>query len=280
MSKEELMNGEDRESFLKKFRVDGKVALVTGGSRGIGRSIALGLAEAGADVALASRKLPDLEAVAEEIEGMGRKALAVAANVRHLPEVDTLVERTVAEFGRVDILVNNAGTNVAFDSVFNMDEKIWDVIMGLNLKTSYFLSQAVGKIMREKGGGSIINIASEEGMRPGVGRSIYAISKAGVIMLTKALAQEWGQYNIRANAIAPGVVKTRLSTALWSDPVIRGNTEDDTALGRIAEPEEMVGAALFLASEASSYMTGETLTLNGGLFASVRTLLSTIPPKQ
>jgi len=117
-------------------------------------------------------------------------------------------------------------------------------------------------------------------MRPGVGRSIYAISKAGVIMLTKALAQEWGQYNIRANAIAPGVVKTRLSTALWSDPIIRGNTENDTALGRIAEPEEMVGAALFLASDASSYMTGQTLALNGGLFASVRTLLSTIPPQE
>lgn len=274
------MSAEGKESFLGKFRVDGKVALVTGGSRGIGRSIALGLAEAGADVALASRKLPDLETVAGEIEGRGRKALAVAANVRHLPEIDTLVERVASEFGHIDILVNNAGTNVAFDSVFNLDEKVWDVIMGLNLKSSFFMSQAVGKIMREKGGGSIINIASEEGMRPGVGRSIYAISKAGVIMLTKALAQEWGQYNIRANAIAPGVIKTRLSTALWSDPVIRGRTEDSTALGRIAEPEEMVGAALFLASDASSYMTGQTLTLNGGLFASVRTLLSTIPTKE
>ena len=274
------MSAEGKESFLGKFRVDGKVALVTGGSRGIGRSIALGLAEAGADVALASRKLPDLEAVAGEIESMGRKALAVAANVRHLPEIDTLVEKVASEFGHIDILVNNAGTNVAFDSVFNLDEKVWDVIMGLNLKASFFMSQAVGRIMREKGGGSIINIASEEGMRPGVGRSIYAISKAGVIMLTQALAQEWGQYSIRANAIAPGVVKTRLSTALWSDPVIRGNTENDTALGRIAEPEEMVGAALFLASDASSYMTGQTLTLNGGLFASVRTLLSTVPPQE
>ena len=274
------MSAERGESFLDKFRLEGKVALVTGGSRGIGRSIALGLAEAGADVALASRKLPDLEAVAQEITSKGRKALPVAANVRHLPEIDSVVEKTMSEFGRIDVLVNNAGTNVVFDSVFNLDEKVWDVIIGLNLKACFFLSQAVGQIMRDKGGGSIINIASEEGIRPGVGRGIYAISKAGVIMLTQVLAQEWGQYGIRANAIAPAVVKTRLSTALWSDPVIRARTEDNTALGRIAEPEEMVGAALFLASDASSYMTGQTLALNGGHYASVKTLLSTIPQKE
>ena len=270
------MNAEHKESILDKFHLEGKVALVTGGSRGIGRSIALGLGQAGADVVLASRKLPDLEAVAQEIAQMGRKALPVAANVRHLPEISNLVKTAMDEFGRIDILVNNAGTNIVFGSVFNMDEKAWDIIMGLNLKGYFFLSQAVGQIMRDKGGGNIISIASENGIRPGVGLGIYSVSKAGVIMLTKVLAQEWGQYNIRANAIAPGVVRTRLSTALQSNPVIRGRTEDSAALGRIAEPEEIVGAALFLASDASSYMTGQTLVLDGGHFSSVRTLLSTI----
>lgn len=270
------MTEEQKQSFLDRFRVDGKVALITGGSRGIGRSIALGLAEAGADVALASRKLPDLEGVAEEVRSLGRKAKPIAANIRHLEEIDSLVKAAVDEFGRIDILVNNAGTNVAFDSVFKMDEKIWDVTMGLNLKAPFFLSQAVGKIMRDEGGGRIINTASVEALRPGLGRGIYAISKAGLMMMTQVLAQEWGQYGIRVNAIAPSVTKTRLSTALWSDPVIRQTTEDDTALGRIAEPDEMVGAVLYLASDASSYMTGQLLVLDGGHFAAVGKLLSTI----
>lgn len=268
------------ELFLDKFRLDGKVALITGASRGIGRAIALGLAEAGADVVLASRKLPDLEAVAQEISQRGRKALAVPANVRHLPEIDNLVKKAADELHHIDILVNNAGTNPVFGSVFNIDEKAWDVTIGLNLKGYFFLSQAVGKVMRDKGGGSIINISSEDGIRPGLGVGVYSISKAGVIMLTQVLAQEWGQYNIRANAIAPGVVKTRFSEALWKNPVTRGAAEDSTALGRIAEPEEIVSAALFLASDASSYMTGQTIVLDGGHFSSVRTLLSTISPTE
>jgi NAD(P)-dependent dehydrogenase (short-subunit alcohol dehydrogenase family) len=269
-----------RPLFLDRFRVPGKVALVTGASRGIGRTIALGLAEAGADVILAARKLPDLETVAEEISQRGRKALPVSANVRHLPEIDNLVKRAVDEFGHIDILVNNAGTNPVFGSVFDFDEQAWDVTLGLNLKGYFFLSQAVGKLMREEGGGNIINVASVDGIRPRIGGGIYAISKAGIIMLTKVLAQEWGQYNIRVNAIAPGLVRTRFSQALWDNPLIRETTEDNTALGRIGEPEEIVGAALFLASEASSYMTGQTIVLDGGHFSSVRTLLSTITPER
>jgi len=267
------MSDKKRGAFLEKFHLPGKVALVTGGSRGIGRSIALGLAEAGADVVLASRKLPDLEAVAQEITDMGRKALPVSANVRHLPEIDNLVKKAVDEFGHIDILVNNAGTNPVFGSAFNVEEPAWDVIMGLNLKGYFFLSQAVGKIMRDKGGGNIINVASTAGITPDIGLGVYSISKAGVIMLTQVLAEEWGQHHIRVNAIAPAVVKTKLSSLLWSTPEIRETVENSTALGRIAEPEEMVGAVLFLASEASSYMTGQTLVLDGGHFSYVGTFL-------
>lgn len=269
-----------RGQFLNKFQLSGKVALVTGGSRGIGRVIALGLAEAGADIVLASRKLPDLEAVAQEISEMGRKAIPVSANVRHLAEIENLVERAVDEFGHIDILVNNAGTNPVFGSVFDVEEPAWDVTLGLNLKASFFLSQKIGKIMRDHGkGGSIINVSSENGIKPRVGLGVYSITKAGLIMLTQVLAQEWGQYNIRVNAIAPGIVRTRFSEALWSNPVIRERAEDSIALGRIVEPEELVGTVLFLASEASSYVTGQTIVLDGGHFSSVRTLLSTIAPK-
>ncbi|MCD6358791.1 MAG: glucose 1-dehydrogenase [Dehalococcoidia bacterium] len=265
-----------QDSVLAKFNLSGKVALVTGGSRGIGQAIALGLAEAGADIVLASRKMPDLEVVAHQISKMGRQALPVSANIRHLGEIDNLVEKTMAKFGQIDILVNNAGTNPVFGSVFNIDEKAWDITMGLNLKGYFFLSQAVGRIMRDKGGGNIINIASIAALEPMLGSGIYSISKAGVVMLTQALAQEWGQYNIRVNAIAPGVVKTQFAKALWDNPVIRENTENNTALGRIAEPEEIVGTALLLASETSSYITGQTIVVDGGHFSSVRSLLPTI----
>jgi len=266
----------ERGSFLDKFHLQGKVALVTGGSRGIGKAIALCLAEAGADIILASRKLPDLQAAAQEISQMGRKALAVPTNVRHLTEIDDLIKKSLEEFDHIDILVNNAATNPVFGSVFNIDEKAWEVTIGLNLKSCFFLSQVVGKIMRDKGGGNIINIASVNGVRPGLGTGVYSISKAGVIMLTQVLAQEWGQHNIRVNAIAPGIVKTRFSEALLSNPAIATEREKSIALGRVSEPEEIANAALFLASEASSYMTGQTLIIDGGHFSSVRTLLSTI----
>ena len=264
------------ESIVDKFRLPGEVALVTGASRGIGRAIALGLAEAGADVVLASRNLPDLETVAHEISQKGRKALPVSTNIRHLDEITKLVKKAVDEFGRIDILVNNASTNVVFGSTFSIDQAAWDAILGLNLKGYFFLSQAVGEVMRGKSSGSIINITSEDGIRPRIGAGIYSISKAGIIMLTQVLAQEWGQYNIRVNGIAPGVVKTRFSEVLWTTPVIRERTEDSAALGRIADPDEIVGAAVFLASEASRYLTGQTIIIDGGHFSSVRTLLSTI----
>ena len=245
------------------FSLKGKVVLVTGGSRGIGKAIAVGLAKAGADVALASRKLPDLEEVAKEIKGAGRKSLAVAAHVGRLEEINNLVTRVKDEFGRIDILVNNSATNPTMDQAIDIEERAWDSIMNLNLKGLFFLSQAVAKLMKEQGGGKIINVASIEGITPGI-LPVYAISKAGVIMATKVMAQQWARYGIRVNAIAPGLTRTRFSEALWSNPDILSVAMLGTPMGRVAEPEEMVGAVIFLVSDASGYVTGQVLAVDGG----------------
>jgi NAD(P)-dependent dehydrogenase (short-subunit alcohol dehydrogenase family) len=248
---------------LDEFSLKGKVALVTGGSRGIGKAIAVGLANAGADVALASRKLPDLEEVAKEIKKAGRKSLAVAAHVGRLEEISNLVTKVQEEFGKIDILVNNAATNPTMDQAIDVDERAWDSIMNLNLKGLFFLSQAVARVMRKQGGGNIINVASVAGITPDV-LPIYSISKAGVIMATKVMAQQWAQFNIRVNAIAPGLTKTRFSEALWSNQDILQGAMLGTPLRRVAEPKEMVGAVIFLASDASSYVTGQVLPIDGG----------------
>ena len=246
------------------FSLEGKVALVTGGSRGIGRASALGLAQAGADVAVASRKFPDLEKVAAEIRERGRKSLAVAAHGARMDQIKTLVSKVEDEFGRIDILVNNAATNPVMDPALDIEERAWDTIMNLNLKGLFFLSQAVARVMKERGGGKIINVTSVEGITPGI-LPIYSISKAGVIMATKVMAREWSQYNIRVNAIAPGLTKTRFSEALWNNPAILQDATSKTPIGRIAEPEEMVGAVVYLASDVSSYVTGQVIAIDGGM---------------
>lgn len=248
---------------LEKFSLKDKVALVTGGSRGIGKAIALGFAEAGADVVVSSRKLEDLEKVAKEIGEKGRKSLALACHIGRKEEIEEMVERVVKEFGRIDILVNNAATNPVFGPILNVEERAWDKIMEVNLKGYFLISLAVGKVMMKQKGGNIINLASTAGMKPSPMLGAYSISKAGVIMLTKVLATEWAVFNIRVNAIAPGLVETKFSKALWSNPEILKEALRDVPLGRVAQPEEIVGAALYLASEASSYVTGETLVLNG-----------------
>ena len=197
--------------------LEGKVAIVTGGSRGIGKAIALTLADAGADVVVSSRKLADLELVAEEIRGLGRRSLAVAAHVRESEDIRNLVEKVKSEFGRIDILVNNAATNPAMGPLVDMEEKMYDQIMNTNLKGYTLMSQLVAKQMISQGGGSIVNISSILGVTPDKGLGLYCISKAGIIMLTKAMAKELGEYNIRVNGIAPGVIQTRFSQALWED---------------------------------------------------------------
>ena len=246
------------------FSLKDKVALVTGASRGIGEAIAVGLAQAGADLAIASRKLPDLEKVAEEAKKLGRKCLPVQAHLGKLEEINQFVKRVLEEFGKIDILVNNAATNPTMAQAIDVDERAWDSIMNLNLKGLFFLSQAVAKVMKEKGGGKIINVSSAAGTTPDI-LPIYSISKAGVNMATKVMAQQWAQYNIRVNAIAPGLTKTRFSEALWKNPDILKMAMFKTPLRRPADPEEMVGAIIYLASDASSYVTGQIIGVDGGI---------------
>jgi NAD(P)-dependent dehydrogenase (short-subunit alcohol dehydrogenase family) len=245
------------------FSLKNKVALITGASRGIGESTAIGLAQAGADLAIASRKLPDLEKVAEEVKKTGKKCLPVPAHIGKIEEINNLVKRVLQEFGKIDILVNNAATNPTMAQAIDIDDRAWDSIMNLNLKGLFFLSQAVAKVMREKGGGKIVNVASIAGITPDI-LPVYSISKAGVIMATKVMAQQWAPYNIRVNAIAPGLTKTRFSEALWKNDQILQVAMSRTPMARPAEPGEMVGAIIYLASDASSYVTGQVIAIDGG----------------
>jgi dehydrogenase/reductase SDR family member 4 len=243
----------------------GKVALVTGGSRGIGRSIALQLADAGADVIVSSRKAPDLEKVAEEIKATGRRGLAVTAHNAKMEDLKNLMARVKDEFGRLDILVNNAVANPVMADVLHMEEAPFDLIMSANIKGYYFLSQAAARMMVEQGsGGAIVNIASVGGffVTPGLGP--YCISKAAIIMMTKCLAVELGAHKIRVNCIAPGIVKTKFSEALWSNEKMMAELMKKMPLQKISQPEEIARTALYLASEASNFMTGSTLIIDGG----------------
>jgi len=247
-----------------EFSLKGKVALVTGGSRGIGKATALGFARAGADVAIASRTLPDLEIVAAEIRDLGRKALPVAAHVGKLEQIKNLVQAVQKEFGGIDILVNNAGTSPALSGMLDIEERLWDSIMNLNLKGLVFLSQAVARTMKEHGG-TIINVASVDGYmhEPNVG--IYSISKAAVVQATKIMAEEWAKYNIRVNAIAPGHIHTRLGDSIFEAmPDYKKVFLERVPMSRIGNPDEIVGAMIYLASDASSYVTGTTIVVDGG----------------
>jgi len=254
---------------LSQFSLEGQVALITGGSRGMGESTAIGFAGAGADVAVTSRKLPDLERVATEVRNLGRKALAVETHVGRIDQLQPLVDRVVTEFGKIDILVNNAGTNF-FMPAIDMTEQGWDVVMNLDLKGLFFLSQAVARVMREHGGGRIINVSSVSGFRVQVPTGHYSIAKAGVIMATQVMAREWAEYNIRVNCIAPGAIDTRLYDAIFSLlPEDKAKVQKEAAakripMGRIGQPKEIADAMIYLASEGSSYVTGQTITVDGG----------------
>ena len=242
----------------------GKVALITGASRGIGKAISLEMAGAGADIVLVSRKQADLEKVAAEIRAAGRRALPLAAHMGRMEDIGNMVNKAKQEFGRIDILVNNAATNPTMDPAIDVSERAWDSIMNLNVKGLFFLSQAVARVMREHGGGCIINISSAAGVTPDI-LPVYSVSKASVIMVTKVIAKEWAQYGIRVNTISPGETKTQFSEALWGNPEICKHILEMTPLKRIAEPEEMAGAAVFLASDKASFITGQNLIVDGGM---------------
>ena len=250
---------------IADFSLAGKVAIVTGGSRGIGRSIALGLAEHGADVALAARKPEALAEAVGAVQALGRRAIAVPTNVRRMEELRNLVDQTQSELGRVDVLVNNAGTNPIFGPVQEMDERAWDMIMNTNVKSMFYLSVMAREAMLRHGdGGSIVNVSSIGGFQASDVIGGYSISKAAVIMLTQVLAKQWGRDGIRVNCIAPGLIRTEFSRALWENERIAKGAVSEAALGRIGEPDEMAGAVVHFASPSSSFTTGQTLVIDGG----------------
>jgi NAD(P)-dependent dehydrogenase (short-subunit alcohol dehydrogenase family) len=244
------------------FDLTGRTALVTGGSRGLGREIAFGLAAAGADVAIASRRIEACERTAAEIaEATGRRALAFAADVSRWEEIEPLVEEVYAAFGRLDVLVNNAGKSPLYPSLEEIDERYWDGVLGLNLKGPFRLSALVGSRMARGDGGSIVNISSVAATHPRPDSAPYAAAKAGLNALTVALAHAWGS-KVRVNAILPGAFLTDISKH-W-DMEEFGRQAERFAARRGGAPEEIVGAALYLASDASSYTTGSLLAVDGG----------------
>jgi NAD(P)-dependent dehydrogenase (short-subunit alcohol dehydrogenase family) len=249
---------------LDRFSLAGKRALVTGASRGIGHAIAVAFAAAGARVALASRKQEALDEAARAIRERGGTALPVACHVGRRQDIARLVDRIVEHWGGVDILVNNAGTNPAMAPLTQLEEGVWDKIFEVNLKGPFLLSQRVAPLMVAAGGGSIINVSSVGGIDPFPLLGAYGVSKAGLNCLTKVLARELGPGRVRVNAIAPGLIDTQFSAALFQSTAIYQGSIGRTALGRHGVPDDLVGTAVFLASDASAYITGQTIVVDGG----------------
>ena len=246
------------------FDLSGKVAVVTGGSRGIGRAIVQGFAEAGADVVVASRKLDNCKRTAREVEeATGRRALAVGCHVAHWDQCDALTEAVYAEFGRCDVLVNNAGMSPLYDRLTDITEEYYDKVHGVNLKGPLRLAINFGSRMAEGDGGSIINVGTVGSLRPGGRELVYACAKAGLNALTVAIAEAYGP-KVRSNAILPGPVMTDITLA-WS-PEMRANAGANVPLGRPGYAEDYVGPALWLASEASAFVTGDIIRVDGGLY--------------
>ena len=251
---------------IADFSLAGKVAIVTGGSRGIGRSIAIALAEHGADVAIAARKPDALAEATAAVAETGRRAIAVPTNVRRIDELRALVDQTQAQLGRVDILVNNAGTNPVYGPVQDIDERAFDAIMDTNVKSIHFLSNFAREAMLLHGeGGAIINVSSVGGFLASDVIGGYSVSKAALIMLTQVQAKTWGADGIRVNCIAPGLIRTEFARALWEND---GDAiAEQLPLRRLGEPEDVANAALFLASNEAAWITGVTLPVDGGLLA-------------
>jgi NAD(P)-dependent dehydrogenase (short-subunit alcohol dehydrogenase family) len=250
--------------YLPSFQLVGKKAIVTGAGRGIGQALAIGLAEAGADVALMARTPEDLNQTAETIVSLGRRALVLPVDLKDQSGLRAAVRKAEAWAGKIDILINNAGMNIRTPAL-EVTEEEWDTIMQTNLKSAFFLSQQAGEHMKAAGGGSIVNISSVAGhvaLRTGV---VYGSTKAALIHMTKILALEWGKYGIRVNAIGPWYFKTPLTEKLLSDESFVHEVLSRTPMKRIGELPDLVGPAVFLVSDAAAYMTGQTLYVDGGM---------------
>lgn len=248
--------------FDRNFGLDGKIAMVTGAAQGIGQAIAVMFAQKGADLVLVDLK-DDVKAVEEEIKKMGRKAISVVGDLTKTDDVQKAVDEAIAHFGRIDILSNTAGV-VFLDDAESLSEKEWDLTMAVNLKAVFMLSQAVGKKMiASRKGGKIINMASQAGVVALDNHVAYCASKAAVISVTKTLAMEWGQFNIKVNSISPTVILTELGKKAWAGEVGE-NMKKLIPAGRFGYPEEVAAAAVFLASDAADLITGENLVIDGG----------------
>lgn len=249
------------------FDLDGKIAFVSGASRGIGEAIAHLLARQGAHVIVSSRKLEGCQPVADAIIAAGGKAMAMACHIGEMEQIHQAFARIREDFGRLDILVNNAATNPQFCHVLDTDLSAFQKTVDVNIRGYFFMSVEAGKLMREHGGGSIINVASINGVSPGAFQGVYSMTKAAVINMTKVFAKECAPLGIRCNALLPGLTDTKFASALVKNDAILKGVLQQIPLNRVANPEEMAGAVLYLASDASTYTTGVSLNVDGGFLS-------------
>ena len=246
------------------FELTGKVAIITGSSKGIGLAIASAFAEYGAHVVLSSRSQEAVDKAAEELSNKGYSTMPQVCHVGDESQRKNLVNKTLERFGRLDILVNNAAINPVYEPLEQMTDAVYDKMMNVNVKAAFAMSNLCFPHLKEKKEGAIINIASVEGLKPSLGLGVYSVTKAALIMLTQVQAKEWGKHGIRSNAICPGLIQTKFSKALWNNEVLLNQVENELPAGRMAQPSEMKGLALYLASSAASYSTGGVYTADGG----------------
>ncbi|HOO46865.1 MAG TPA: SDR family oxidoreductase [Deltaproteobacteria bacterium] len=249
------------------FSLSGKVALITGASRGIGEAIALCLADYGAHCILVSRKIDALERVVNTITSREGKARAIATHMGKLSEIENLFRQIKDSEGRVDILVNNAATNPYFGDMLGADEGVWDKTFEVNLKGPFFMIQHAARLMMESGGGSVVNVSSINGIKPALLQGVYSITKAGLISMTRAFAKELADKNIRVNAVLPGLVETKFSQAIMENEMVYQYAVDMIPMKRHAQPGEIAGAVLYLVSDAASFTTGSIMVVDGGALA-------------
>ncbi len=252
-------------NYKQAFDLTGKVAIITGASKGIGESIARFYAAYGAKVVISSRKQADLDVLAKEIEAeSGAQVLAFAAHAGDLTQLKSLLDKCIEVFCGVDIIVNNAATNPVFGPVLDCDGAAFDKIMSVNVKAPFEFAKMAHESMKSRGGGSVINISSIAGITPDPGLGMYSVSKAAMNMLTKVLAKEWGPDGIRVNSICPGLIKTKFSQALWENEKMLSHFTKRLPIARMGNVEEVASMALYLASDASSYVTGTIMSVDGG----------------